>query len=404
MIRREFRQFESSWYDADKIKLSRDRVDRLGYFKDVNVETPDVPGTPDQVDLNVDGRPKSRPATCSSAPASRRPRSSRFTASVKQENVFGTGNYLGVEVNTSKYNRTIAFSHDQPVLHDDGISRAFDLYHRTSRPPAMNSGEYTLRQTGGHVPSACRSPKSDTVFFGAGARAHRRSRPTDQLADAYKHFVIQNGGPASGWQRRTNSIPLTVAWARDTRDSAVTPTRGRYQRVNLELDPIGDAKYYRAIYDQQWYRPITRWMTLAPERRTRLRRGHRRPRLPGLQELLRRRHRLGARLRELVAGYRRPVHLRRPGRRQARDRQRRAAVPVPGQRRRPHAALVRLRRRRPGLPGERADPTSQLRYSAGIGLSWISPVGPLKLSYAKPLNAKPGDRLERFQFQMGTGF
>jgi outer membrane protein insertion porin family len=51
VIRREFRQFESSWYDGDKIKLSRDRVDRLGFFKEVNVETQDVPGAPDQVDL-----------------------------------------------------------------------------------------------------------------------------------------------------------------------------------------------------------------------------------------------------------------------------------------------------------------------------------------------------------------
>ena len=109
VIRREFRQLESAWYDGRKIKLSRDRVDRLGYFSEVNVESNEVPGTPDQVDLTITVKEKATGAISVGAGYSSADKLS-LTASIKQENVFGSGNYLGVELNTSKYNRTIVLS------------------------------------------------------------------------------------------------------------------------------------------------------------------------------------------------------------------------------------------------------------------------------------------------------
>lgn len=115
VIRREFRQYEASWYDAEKIKLSRDRVDRLGYFANVGIETQDVAGSPDQVDLviNVDEKPTGSlqlGAGFSSA------EKIALSFSIKQDNVFGSGNYLGVDVNTSKYRRTLVF-YDRSVFY-----------------------------------------------------------------------------------------------------------------------------------------------------------------------------------------------------------------------------------------------------------------------------------------------
>jgi outer membrane protein insertion porin family len=129
VIRREFRQFESAWYDGESIKLSRDRVDRLGFFKEVNVETTDVPGAPDQVDLNINVAEKPTGSLQLGAGFSSAERLA-LSFSIKQENAFGSGNYLGVDVNTSKYNRTMAVQHGGPVLHPDGISRTLDVYHR----------------------------------------------------------------------------------------------------------------------------------------------------------------------------------------------------------------------------------------------------------------------------------
>ncbi|MCX7621893.1 MAG: outer membrane protein assembly factor BamA, partial [Acidimicrobiales bacterium] len=147
VIRREFRQLESSWYDGDRIRLSRDRVDRLGFFKEVNVETEEVPGVPDQVDINV---------TVVEKPTGNLTLGAGFSSSeklslsfgVRQENVFGSGNYLGLEVNTSKFNRQFVLSSVNPYFSADGVSRAFDLYYRTSRPYNAQGGDYELGSTG----------------------------------------------------------------------------------------------------------------------------------------------------------------------------------------------------------------------------------------------------------------
>ncbi|MEO8655765.1 MAG: outer membrane protein assembly factor BamA, partial [Ramlibacter sp.] len=141
VVRREFRQFESSWYDADKIKLSRDRIDRLGYFKEVNIETSDVPGAPDQVDLNLTVVEKPTGSLQLGAGFSSAEKLA-LSFSIKQENAFGTGNYLGVEVNTSKYNKTLVFNSVNPYFTPDGISRTIDLYHRASKPYEQQGGNY----------------------------------------------------------------------------------------------------------------------------------------------------------------------------------------------------------------------------------------------------------------------
>ncbi|MEP6825936.1 MAG: outer membrane protein assembly factor BamA, partial [Ramlibacter sp.] len=165
VVRREFRQFESGWYDGDKIKLSRDRVDRLGYFKEVNVETADVAGAPDQVDLNVNVVEKPTGSLQLSAGFSNADRLG-LGFSIKQENAFGSGNYLGVEVNTSKYNRTVAFNTINPYFTADGVSRTVDVYHRTSKPYADQGGNYELVTSGAGLRFGVPFSEVDTIFFG----------------------------------------------------------------------------------------------------------------------------------------------------------------------------------------------------------------------------------------------
>ncbi len=403
VIRREFRQFESSWYDANRVKLSRDRVDRLGYFKDVKVETPESPGTSDQVDVNIAVEEKPTGNFMIGGAFSQSEKFT-FTASISQANFAGSGNTVGIELNTSKYNRTIAFSQTNPYFTDDGISRAFSLYLRTSRPPALNIGSYTVRQMGGNLTFGVPFSESDTVYFGAGLE--RTELETDQTSPTiYQTFVRQNGGPASGiGKATTNAIPLTAAWGRDTRDSAVTPTRGRFQRANFEIDAIGDAKYYRMVYEHQWWKPLTRWMTLALRGEFDYGKGIGGSAYPVFKNFYAggigsvrgyESSSLGVvdpRYYDAIGGSKRIIgnaELQFPFPGSGTDRSLRWFTFVDGGQVFQEDAKIRY---------------DEFRYSAGIGLSWISPVGPLKLSYAKPLNSLPGDRLERFQFQMGTGF
>jgi len=407
VIRREFRQFESSWYDADRVKLSRDRVDRLGYFKEVKIETPESPGSTDQVDVNVTVEEKPTGNFTIGGSFSQAEKFT-FTMSVQQANFAGSGNTVGFDLNTSKYSRTFAVSQTNPYFTDDGVSRAFQLYHRTTRPPLSNIGSYTVRQTGGNMTFGVPFSETDTVYFGAGLE--RTTLTTDTTSpEIYKQFVRQNGGPTSGEYSGVGTgesiaIPLTVAWGRDSRDSALTPSYGRYQRANLELDVIGDSKYFRAVYEHQWYRPITSWMTLAVRGEFDYGKGIGGKEYPVFKNFYA--GGIGS-----VRGYESstlgvvdPVYGDAIGGSKRLIGNAELQFPFPGSSK--DRSLRWFVFSDAGQVFQEKSPIrlQELRYSAGIGLSWISPVGPLRLSFAKPLNDKPGDQLERFQFQMGTGF
>jgi outer membrane protein insertion porin family len=406
VIRREFRQFEGAWYDANRVKLSRDRVDRLGYFKEVKVDTPESPGSTDQVDINLTVEEKPTGNFMIGGSFSQAEKFT-FTASVQQANFAGSGQTVGIDLNTSKYSRTIAFSNTNPYFTDDGISRAFQVYLRTTRPPLENIGSYTVRQAGGNLTFGVPFSETDTVYFGAGLE--RTTLTTDETSPTlYRNFVAQNGGSTDPLTYgigtgKSVSIPLTVAWGRDSRDSALTPSIGRYQRANIELDAIGDAKYYRLVYEHQWYRPLTTWMTLALRGELDYGKGIGGDAYPVFKNFYAggigsvrgyESSTLGVvdpTYGDAIGGSKRVIgnaelQFPFPG---SKDRSLRWFTFVDGGQVFQEKSKIYL---------------GELRYSAGIGLSWISPVGPLRLSYAKPLNAKPGDQLERFQFQMGTGF
>src|ERR1035437_108985 len=167
VVRREFRQLEASWYDADKIKLSRDRVDRLGYFKEVGIETQEVSGTPDQVDLTL---------TVAEKPTGSLSLGAGFSSAdglglsfgLKQDNAFGSGNSLGVQVNTSKINRVIVFNTTDPYFTADGVSRTIDVYHRASSP-YQDQSYYQLVTDGASLRFGVPFTETDTVYFGGGA-------------------------------------------------------------------------------------------------------------------------------------------------------------------------------------------------------------------------------------------
>ena len=403
VIRREFRQFESSWYDANKIKLSRDRVDRLGYFKDVTIDTPEAQGTSDQVDVNLTVTEKPT-GNFQIGGAFSQSEKFTFSAAIQQANFAGSGTTVGLELNTSKYSRTISFSNTDPYYTDEGVSRAFEVYLRTTQPPALNIGSYTIKQQGGRINYGVPFSENDTVFFGIGLESSRID--TDQTSPVrFKQYVANLTGNASGiGSARTTAVPLTAAWARDSRDSAITPTIGRYQRANLELDVVGQEKYYRAVYEQQWYKPLHPKVTLALKGEIDYGHGIGNRTYPifknfyggGIGSV---RGYLSSSLGavdpttyDALGGASRLIgnaELQMPFPGSGQDRSLRWFGFLDGGQVYQEGQKMRI---------------SELRYSSGLGISWISPVGPLKLSYAKPLNAKQGDRLERFQFQMGTGF
>ena len=394
VLRREFRQFESSWYDGAKIKLSRDRVDRLGYFSDVNIDSVEVPGTPDQVDLTLTIKEKATGNLLLGAGFSSADKLS-LTASIKQDNVFGSGNYLGVELNTSKSSRTLVLSTIDPYFTIDGISRAFDIFYRTVRPLNSQGEQYQLVTPGATIRFGVPFSEYDTVFFGVGIE---RTQIKGDTALPNNYFLYRERFGST-----STSVPITVGWSRDQRDSALVPTAGRYTRLNLDWGIAGDTRYLRANAQYQHYIPITKQFTLAFNAELGWGKGLSGRSYPIFKNFYG--GGLGT-VRGFDQGSLGPVDVTGAylgGNRRVNINSE-LYLPVPG------AGNDRTLRLFTYVDvgnvwGEFEKVTAgSLRASAGVGLSWISPMGPLKLSYGTPIRKQPEDRMQRLQFQIGTAF
>ena len=392
VVRREFRQFESSWYDGNRIKLSRDRVDRLGYFKEVSIETNEVPGSPDQVDLTLTVVEKPTGNLSLGAGFSSADKLA-LSASIRQDNVFGTGNYLGVDVNTSKSARTLVVSAVDPYFTIDGISRAFDVFYRTQKPINSQGEEYEFVTPGASVRFGVPFSEYDTVFFGIGAEQTKIKGETG-LPNSYFTQISQFGN-------KSTSVPVTIGWTRDGRDSALVPNEGRYQRINFEWGAAGDTRYLRSNLQFQQYWPLSKKYTFAVNAELGLGKG-----LQGRPYPIFKRFYGGGlgTVRGFDQGTLGPVDVQGgyTGGTRRLNINSELYLPVPG------AGNDRTLRIftyvDAGNVWDEFTSFNPLRVSAGLGLSWVSPVGPLKLSYGKPIKYESRDRIQRLQFQIGTAF
>lgn len=402
VIRREFRQFEAAWYDSDRIRLSRDRVDRLGYFTEVSVDTQQVPGAPDQVDLSISVVEKPT-GNLSLGAGYAQAEGLSLMVGIKQENVFGSGNYLGLDVNTSDFNRQLVLSTTNPYFTPDGVSRTFDLYHKTSSPYSEQGGDYELRTTGSGVRFGVPFTEQDTVFFGIGAEQTRIVEGTD-IPKAYQEHITEFG-------ETSTSVPVTVGWARDDRDSALVPSKGRLQRFNTEWGIAGDTRYLKTSYQFQQYIPITKQYTFAFNGEVGVGKGLNGRKYPVFKNFYGgglgsvrgfEQGTLGATSpivnatstsEEVNIGGNRNLVLNAE-----------VSTPFPG------AGNDRTLRMFGFVDvgnvwaPDQSISTSDLRASVGIGLSWISPIGPLRFAWANPVRKQEGDKIQKFQFQIGTSF
>ena len=395
VIRREFRQLESAWYDGDKIKLSRDRVDRLGFFTEVNIDTQEVPATTDQVDLTINVVEKPTGSVTLGAGFSSTEKVA-LSFGIRQENAFGSGNYLATEINTSKYNRTIVVSTTDPYYTPEGISRTIDVFHRTTRPYLGDLNAYSLVSSGAGMRFGVPFSEIDTVYFGANLE-QTSIRPGTNLPNAYVEYMQQFG-------YTSNSLPLTVGWARDGRDSALVPTRGMLQRFNSDLSMAGDARYVRTNYQIQQYTPLTKKYTLALNADLGWGQGLSNRPYPlfknyfvgglgsvrGFQQST-----LGPSdtTNSLYLGGPKKIVMNAE-----------LLAPFPGAGNDRTLRLFAFTDVGRAFGENEKISLSELRSSYGVGLSWISPMGPLRFSYAMPMRRQVTDKIQRLQFQIGTSF
>jgi outer membrane protein insertion porin family len=422
VIRREVRQYESAWYDSEKVRLSRDRIDRLGFFESVNIETPAVPSAPDQVDVNVTVKERATGNIQLGAGYSST-EGLVITAGLSQQNLFGSGNALSLEINTSKANRVIAITHTDPYVTTEGISRTVEVFDRKSDLAELGLSSVGYSTRGAGLVYGVPFTEFDRVFFGL-----RWENTTIDLTPyspiRYVEYVRQFG-------ESTDTLAFTTGWSRDNRDNLLVPQRGNYQRAFAEVGlPVLDLQYYRLSYQYQQFWPVFSKVTLAMNTEIGYGDGYSGDPYPIFKNFY-----VGGigSVRGYEGGSLGPRDL--SGNPLGGNRRFNASfealVPLPGADRTLRAmafldmgqvwgqtvlcpdgsaptfsatsTVVCPTTGNPVYQNQRID-LGDLRYSVGIGLAWISPLGPLKLSYAYPINNQPGDRLQRFQFQIGTGF
>jgi len=392
VIRREMRQFEGGWYNAEALTRSRRRIDRLGFFSEVNIETPAVATANDQVDVNVSVVERSTGNLLFGAGFASGD-GLILQGSVSQNNIFGSGNALAVQLNSGRVNRTASISFTNPYFTSDGVSGGFDLYRRSFDPVTLGLGNYLTKTTGMGVRLGI--PVTEDVTLNVGLTGEQTDITT--YADSPRRYIdFVNTFGASN-----QAFFATFGVAIDRRDSRIYTTRGSFQRAFAEVTvPGSDLEYYRLNYTGQYFMPLTRDITLQLLGDIGYGDG-----LGGKPLPFYRNYYVGGI--NSVRGYA-------TGSVGPRDTDNTALggshklvgsmellFPFPGLR---NDRSVRLSTFVDGGFADESFTARNVRYSAGLAVTWVSPFGPLKLSLAQPLNDEPNDRLQRFQFTFGTTF
>ncbi len=397
VIRREMRQMESSWYDGEKINRSRTRVDRLGYFEEVTLETPAVPGTTDQVDVNVNVKEKATGALMLGIGFSSSEKLV-LSGSIQQQNMFGSGNYVGIGVNSSKSNTVYSLSYTNPYYTVDGVSRGFDFYHRNYDTSSLDTiATYGARSTGGGVRFGVPITEDDTVNFGL-AVDQTRLKVDSTSPQRFQDYVAENGNSYS-------SVVGSLGWSKDTIDSRLYPTKGYIHRLGAEVAvPGGDLRYYKLSYQIQRYMTLWGGYTLALNGEFGYADGYGKKSLPFFKNFYA--GGIGS-----VRGFDNgSLGPRDPTTDDSLGGNRRVVggaellFPMPGMGQDKSLRVGAFIDAGQVWGANEKMKAADLRYSVGLSAAWNSPVGPLKFSIGQPLNKKDNDKLQRFQFQMGTVF
>ena len=396
VLRREMRQIESGVISTEAIERSKVRLERLGFFESVDVETPAVPGAPDQVDVDftvVEGPSGNLLLGAGVSQAE----GGVLDVSVTEENFLGTGNRLRAAFNNSKVNRDISFSWVNPYWTIDGVSRGIEVYNRRTDASDANLADYDLDETGAGLTFGV--PISEFMRINVGLNVER----TDFVAGSSASNEIRQFRDEYGGQFTT--VLATGSWANDKRNSRFLPSTGSLTRLSGEVAvPGGDLTYYKVAAQHQRFFPLPADFVFALDGEISYGDGFGSTRgLPLTENFFSGGLRSVRGFRANTLGPRdslgRPLggNLKIAGTSEL-------ILPLPFTK---DSRSFRIT----GFvdagnvygPDEDLD-LGELRYSTGVAVIWLSPLGPLTMSLAVPLDKTEGDETQRFQFTFGTSF
>jgi len=404
VLRREMRQLETAWFSTDLVKRSRERLQRLGYFDTVNIETPAVPGTADQVDIDVSVKEKASGNLMAGIGFSQS-QGLIFNTSVTQNNFLGTGKRVAFALNTSRTTQQYRLAYTNPYYTIDGISRGFDLSYQSTDFDQLIGADYSTDV--GRASINFGLPISDTARAGLGAY-YQYTKFYAGFSLLAQDFVAENGDVF-------NDFFLTASYVNDKRDSAVFPSKGSLNTLFGEIAiPGSDLQYYRLTYRGRKYIPLARRLTLALSGDVGYGDGYgSTDEMPFFENFYAGGPRSVRGFKANTLGPRETTFDEDPvgGNLELTGSVEVYAPPPFGGK---FQDTVRL-----GAffdfgnvwwttDNDLVAPTGfdlgELRYSTGLSFAWLSPVGALSLSVAYPLNAEEQDEEQVFQFTFGQTF
>ena len=399
VLRREMRQQEGGWLSTTQVERGKERLERTGYFKEVNVETVAVPGTADQVDVNY---------TVEEAPGGRLGgglgfspgQGVIFNTSIVQDNFLGSGKRISFNFNNSRVNTNYAIGYLNPYFTVDGISQGFNLFYRDTNAVRANLAAYETRDVGGEINIGFPVSENNSIF----AALKYRNTQIDLLSRSgaqIRNFVNQNGS-------EFDILSLSASFSYDTTNRRILPDKGTLHRIRVEgsIPTFGNSlKYYKVDYQTKWFKDLYKDFVFSLSADLGYGDAYgETTELPFFENFFAGGPRTVRGFKTNTLGpldsNRRPLggDTKIIGR---------AELILPA----PFLDEYKRSFRLTGFidagnvygPGQKVD-LGQIRYSTGIGAIWVSPFGVVQASIAMPLNKQTGDQTENFQFTFGASF
>jgi outer membrane protein insertion porin family len=411
VIRREFRQVESGWYAADKIDRSKVRLNRTQFFSDVNIETPAVPGSTDQVDLKVKVTEKNTGSIMFGAGVSS---SEGLVGSfnVTQANFLGTGDRVAAQINTGSVNKTYSLSVTKPFYTAEGISLGYDVYRRDVNTSSLNIVTYNTSSYGAGIRFGVPLSEKNAISYGLTLDNTEVNGLTSNSPSRYITYCEKASGSSTGCTM--NSLTASLGWSNDTRDDILFPKKGELRRINGEISTPGlDIQMYKLSLQESWYKDITKDLTVMLNGQFGYANSYGGKEFPFFKNYY-----VGGvnSVRGYAQGSIGPVcivgssecgsatsNMFMGGNKQIIGNAE-LFMPVPFIKNNNQFRLSAFIDAGNVYTMDQSINFGDLRYSAGMGVLWVSPFGPLKLVYAKPFNNQITDKTESIQFQMGQQF
>lgn len=399
VLRREMRQFEGALASTDKIDLSKLRLQRLGFFKDVTIETPKVPNTTDQVDVNV--KVQEQPSgTLTASIGYSGGAGAIFSLGVSQNNFLGTGNKVGINLNRSDTSDNYNISFLDPYFTTDGISRGYNIYYRKTKLDELNVSRYATDSQGASISFGYPIDETKNINFSLGVDQTDITLGT-LASQLVQSFVKEHG-------KSITSYLGSVSWNYNSLNRGVFATDGASQRVALEFAvPPSDVNYFKLSYNGQFYFPLNDAFTL--RLRTDLGYGDS---LPFYKNYFAGGYGSVRGYKDNTLGPRSPALVNDPdpevvGGNLLIENSVELIVPTPFAK--DYRQLRTVFFVDSGMVYYRNNPPynfdlANLRYSAGISIAWLTAIGPLSFSLSKPFNYDATDERQTFQFTIGQPF